>query len=152
MQGDLCHVPGGYALVHKYGGDALVYKGEEVYDAVVTVDWEPKSWRCETYGENHAMYADIRPSWGTPAVHSRAQTIRLPFPDIVTADALTLTLSPAPAHCAAGEETSQSATFTVGIRQGDGAVANISLQFTLMFGEQRKTTIVQQDGRIIMAY
>lgn len=55
---------------------SLIYADESVVaqvgDAVVTIEFDPKRWTCDTYGVDHSVSLSVKPSWSAEATEFTA--------------------------------------------------------------------------------
>ena len=112
MEGDLCYKHGGTALCYKHGGTALIYKANVVREPITLyIDYEPKSWTCQTYGSDHNQEIRCSASAGNHSTgwQYSAATIVVTAAELAGLESFTLTIYGGD-PCAAHEDPGIQAT------------------------------------------
>lgn len=128
--------------------ESLIYTDESMVtiagDAVVTIDFDPKLWTCEAYGQDHSITMDLGPSW-SEAVDGAAEItdIELGKAVIKANDTLTLELT-AVTSCSA--EVYPSITAYVVVQQA--GVGTFSAEINLTANVASTVTISATGGKI----
>lgn len=114
-------------------------------DATVTVDFDPKKWTCEAYGQDHDVSLTVAPSWAAASTITAQGEFPLPHATITIAGGSTFTIGlTANTHCSAG--IYPEITAIVVIQQMN--VGTFTLEVPLTVGTQSTATITASGGSI----
>ena len=113
-------------------------------DATVTVDFDPKLWTCEEYGQDHAVTLTVTPSWSAPSTISNQQEFPLTKSTLEGGSTFTIGFT-ANTHCDAG--VYPEITAIVVIQQMN--VGTFTIEVPLTVGTQSMSTITASNGRVI---